>query len=312
MASPQRASGLTLWSALGTVYLVWGSTYLAIAFAVESLPPLLSAGIRFLTAGILICLWFVLRGLPLRATFREIAGSATVGLFLLLGGNGLVVLAERTVPSGVTALVVASVPLWIVVLRGIIGERVGRDLIAGVLLGLLGVAILVIPGGLNGTLDPYGLAILLGATISWAIGTFVSPRLRSPRIALLSTAYQMLAGGSALVVVGVLRGEAANLDPASFSVRSLVALAYLVVFGSIVAFTAYTWLLQHAPVSLVATYAFVNPVVAVILGALFRGEPITPAIVAGAFVIVTAVAFILWRQQANRAASQPQVAAAAD
>ncbi|TMG56687.1 MAG: EamA family transporter [Chloroflexi bacterium] len=312
MASPQRASGLTLWSALGTVYLVWGSTYLAIAFAVESLPPLLSAGIRFLTAGILICLWFVLRGLPLRATFREIAGSATVGLFLLLGGNGLVVLAERTVPSGVTALVVASVPLWIVVLRGIIGERVGRDLIAGVLLGLLGVAILVIPGGLNGTLDPYGLAILLGATISWAIGTFVSPRLRSPRIALLSTAYQMLAGGSALVVVGVLRGEAAHLDPASFSVRSLVALAYLVVFGSIVAFTAYTWLLQHAPVSLVATYAFVNPVVAVILGALFRGEPITPAIVAGAFVIVTAVAFILWRQQANRAASQPQVAAAAD
>ena len=298
MASPQRASGLTLWSALGTVYLVWGSTYLAIAFAVESLPPLLSAGIRFLTAGILICLWFVLRGLPLRATFREIAGSATVGLFLLLGGNGLVVLAERTVPSGVTALVVASVPLWIVVLRGIIGERVGRDLIAGVLLGLLGVAILVIPGGLNGTLDPYGLAILLGATISWAIGTFVSPRLRSPRIALLSTAYQMLAGGSALVVVGVLRGEAAHLDPASFSVRSLVALAYLVVFGSIVAFTAYTWLLQH--------------VVAVILGALFRGEPITPAIVAGAFVIVTAVAFILWRQQANRAASQPQVAAAAD
>src|SRR5438552_106568 len=202
MASPQRASGLTLWSALGTVYLVWGSTYLAIAFAVESLPPLLSAGIRFLTAGILICLWFVLRGLPLRATFREIAGSATVGLFLLLGGNG--------------------------------------------------------------------------------------------------------------VVVGVLRGEAAHLDPASFSVRSLVALAYLVVFGSIVAFTAYTWLLQHAPVSLVATYAFVNPVVAVILGALFRGEPITPAIVAGAFVIVTAVAFILWRQQANRAASQPQVAAAAD
>src|SRR5438445_804277 len=217
----------------------------------------------------------------------------------------------RRIPRG-TALVVASVPLWIVVLRGIIGERVGRDLIAGVLLGLLGVAILVIPGGLNGTLDPYGLAILLGATISWAIGTFVSPRLRSPRIALLSTAYQMLAGGSALVVVGVLRGEAAPLDPASLSVRLLVALAYLVVFGSIVAFTAYTWLLQHAPVSLVEAYAFVNPVVAVILGALLGGEPITPAIGAGAFVIVTAVAFILWRQQANRAASQPQVAAAAD
>jgi drug/metabolite transporter (DMT)-like permease len=313
MSPGQRPRGLTLWSALGTVYLVWGSTYLAIAIAVETLPPLLSAGLRFLTAGVLICLWLVVRRSSLRASLSEVAGAATVGLLLLAGGNGLVVLAERTVPSGVAALIVASVPLWIVVLRALTGERVRGDLIGGVLLGLAGVAILVVPGGLNGTLDPFGVAILFGATISWALGTFVSPRLRSPRIALLSTAYQMLAGGVALLLLGLLRGEAAHLDPASFSSRSLIALAYLVLFGSIVAFTAYTWLLQHAPVSLVATYAFVNPVVAVILGALVRSEPITPAIVAGAFVIVAAVAFIVWRQNAARvAAGRAQIATAAD
>ena len=313
MSPAQRPSPVALWSALGTVYLVWGSTYLAIAIAVETLPPLLSAGLRFLTAGVLICLWLGLRRVSLRATPRELLGAATVGLLLLAGGNGLVVLAERTVPSGVTALIVASIPLWIVVLRALTGERVRRDLIAGVLLGLVGVAILVVPGGLNGTLDPFGVAILLGATVSWAVGTFISPRLRSPRNALLSTAYQMLAGGAALLVTGVIRGEAANVDPASFSTRSVVAIAYLVVFGSIVAFTAYTWLLQHASVSLVATYAFVNPVVAVILGALVRGEPVTPTIVAGAAVIIAAVAFIVWRQTAQRAgAERVSLATAAD
>src|ERR671937_2517242 len=227
MSPGQRPRGLTLWSALGTVYLVWGSTYLAIAIAVETLPPLLSAGLRFLTAGLLICLWLAVRRASLRATLSEVAGAATVGLLLLAGGNGLVVLAERTVPSGVAALIVASVPLWIVVLRALTGERVRGDLIGGVLLGLAGVAILVVPGGLNGTLDPFGVAILFGATISWALGTFVSPRLRSPRIALLSTAYQMLAGGAALVVAGFLHGEAAHLDPATFSLRSIVALGYL-------------------------------------------------------------------------------------
>jgi drug/metabolite transporter (DMT)-like permease len=155
--------------------------------------------------------------------------------------------------------------------------------------------------------------MLIGATISWSLGTFLAPRLRQPRNVFASTAYQMLAGGAALLLLGLLRGETAHLDPASFSPRSLIALAYLVLFGSIVAFTAYTWLLQHAPVSLVATYAFVNPVVAVILGALVRAEPITPAIVAGAFVIVAAVAFIVWRQNAARvAAGRAQIATAAD
>jgi drug/metabolite transporter (DMT)-like permease len=313
MTPAARASGLALWSALGTVYLVWGSTYLAIAIAVETLPPLLSAGVRFVTAGALICVLLLARRMSIRATLREIAGAATVGLLLLAGGNGLVVLAERTVPSGVTALIVASVPLWIVILRAITGERISRDLIGGVVLGLAGVAILVVPGGVNGTLDPVGAVMLVGATLSWSLGTFVAPRLRSPHVALLSTAYQMLAGGAALLLLGLVRGEAAHVDPATFSDRSLVAIAYLVLFGSIVAFTAYTWLLQHAPVSLVSTYAFVNPVVAVILGALVRAEPITPAIVAGALVIVAAVAFIIWRQNVQRVTTaRAQVATAAD
>src|SRR5438046_2086075 len=245
MSPAQRPSPVALWSALGTVYLVWGSTYLAIAIAVETLPPLLSAGLRFLTAGVLICLWLGLRRVSLRATPRELLGAATVGLLLLVGGNGLVVLAERTVPSGVTALIVASIPLWIVVLRALTGERVRRDPLAGVPLGLVGVAVLVVPGGLNGTLDPFGVAILLGATVSRAVGTLISARLVSPRNALLSTAYQMLAGGAALLITGVIRGEAANVDPASFSPRSDGAIVYLLVYGTTVAFVANTCDIDH-------------------------------------------------------------------
>jgi drug/metabolite transporter (DMT)-like permease len=231
---------------------------------------------------------------------------------MLASGNGLVSLAERTVPSGVAALIVASIPLWIVVYRMIAGERVRRDLFAGVLLGLLGVAILVIPGGLNGTIDPVGALLLFGATLSWALGTFLSQRLSTPRNALVSTAYQMLAGGLALIVAALPKGELAQIDPATFSTRSLIAFAYLVVFGSLVAYTAFTWLLQNASVSLVSTYAFVNPVVAVFLGALILGEAITPTIVLGAAVIVVAVAFIIFRQNAARRADRDRVAPAAE
>jgi drug/metabolite transporter (DMT)-like permease len=211
----------------------------------------------------------------------------------------------------VAALIVASIPLWIVIYRMVAGERVGRDLLAGVLLGLVGVAILVVPGGLDGTIDPVGALMLFGATLSWALGTFLSPRLHTPRNVLLSTAYQMLAGGVVLLAVGLGRGELANVDPATFSVRSIGAFAYLVVFGSLVAFSAYTWLLQNASVSLVSTYAFVNPVVAVVLGALILAEPITATIVIGAAVIVVAVAFIIFRQNAARRAERIAPAAEA-
>jgi drug/metabolite transporter (DMT)-like permease len=311
MASPRRASGLNVWLALGTVYVVWGSTYLAIAIAVQTLPPLLYAGMRFLLAGIVLTTFLALRRADLRVTRRELGGAALVGILLLTIANGLVVLAERTVPSGLAALIVALIPLVVVVIRMIAGERVGRDLLAGVLIGLIGVAILVVPGGLDGTVDPIGAGMLCIATVSWALGSFLSPKLPAPRDSLVATAYQMLAGGLTLLVVAVVHGELANVDPATFSIRSIVAFAYLVTFGSLIAYTAYTWLLRNAPVSLVATYAFVNPVVAVVLGALVLAEPITLTIVVGAAVIVAAVAFIVYRQNAARRSERVAAHAAA-
>jgi len=312
MVQSRRASSLNVWLALGIVYVVWGSTYLAIAIAVQTLPPFLYAGLRFLVAGVILAGWLAFRRVDLRVTRRELQGAAVVGILMLSVANGLVVLAERTVPSGVAALIVASIPLWIVVYRMVSGERVGRDLLAGVLLGLVGVAVLVVPGGLNGTVDPIGAIMLFVATLAWALGTFLSPRLATPRNALVSTSYQMLAGGVALLVAGLGRGELGNLDPATFSTPSLIAFAYLVVFGSLVAFSAYTWLLQNASVSLVSTYAFVNPVVAVVLGALILAEPITPTIVIGAAIIVVAVAFIVFRQNVARRADRDRVAPAAE
>jgi drug/metabolite transporter (DMT)-like permease len=313
MASSRRASTLNIWLALGTVYVVWGSTYLAIAIAVQTLPPLLYSGIRFALAGLLLAAWLAFRRVDLRISRRELGGASLVGILMLAGGNGLVNLGERTVPSGVAALIVASIPLWIVVYRMLARERVGLGLIGAVLLGLAGVAILVVPGGLNGTIDPVGALMLLGAPLCWALGTFLSPRVSTPRNALVSTAYQLLAGGVALMVVAPLKGELSRLDPATFSMQSLLAAAYLVVFGSLIAYSAYTWLLQNASVSLVSTYAFVNPVVAVLLGALVLAEPITPTIIIGAAVIVVAVAFIVFRQNAARRAERvAPVAEAAD
>ena len=300
-----QSSRAAVWAALLAVYLVWGSTYLAIAIVVQTMPPLLSAGVRFTVAGLLMAAWLAVRGTPLRVSARELGGAAIVGLLLLVGGNGFVMLAERTVASGLAALIVASIPLWIVVFRRIAGEAIGAELFAGVLLGLGGVAVLVVPGGLSGTIDLAGALMLIGATLSWSFGTFLSPRLASPRNALVSTTYQMLTGGVVLLAVGSLLGEPAHLDPGRFSAQSLVALAYLVVFGSIVAFSAYTWLLQHAPVSLVATYAYVNPVVAVVLGAIVLAEPITSTMLAGAAIIVASVAFIVTRTGAMRRTPRP-------
>jgi drug/metabolite transporter (DMT)-like permease len=264
---------------------------------VQTLPPFLSSGVRFLTAGLLLCLWLIARrGRDVfRVDRRQLGGAALVGGLLLASGNGLVVLAERTVPSGLTALIVASVPLWIVVFRLVAGDRIPASIIGGVLVGFAGVAFLVVPRGVSGEVDPFGLFVLVGATFSWALGTFASPRLRLPRDPLVSTALQMLAGGTLLLLAGFAFGEPARADPSSFSAASLAALAYLVVFGSLVGFTAYTWLLQHTSVSVVATYAYVNPVIAVFLGTLVLSEPVTPSMVIGAAIILAAVAFIVSR-----------------
>jgi len=264
---------------------------------VQTLPPLLSAGLRFLLAGVLLGLWLIVRHGrdALRIDRGQLGGAALVGMLLLAGGNGLVVLAERTVPSGLTALVVASVPLWIVVFRLVAGDRISASLVAGVLVGFAGVVFLVVPRGASGEVDPLGLLTVVGATFSWALGTFASPRLRTPRDPLASTAIQMLAGGALLLVIAVAIGEPARADPSTFSTASLAAMAYLVVFGSLVAFSAYTWLLQHTSVSVVSTYAYVNPVVAVLLGAVVLNELVTPSMLIGAAIIIAAVAFIVSR-----------------
>jgi drug/metabolite transporter (DMT)-like permease len=312
MQNTRSASPLAMWSALAAVYVIWGSTYLAIAIAVQTLPPLFSAGLRFCLAS-LVLLGFIAVRRGLRLERDQLIGAATVGLLLIVGGNGFVVLAERTVPSGLTALIIASVPLWIVVFRRVAGDRIHASTFVGVAVGFAGVAFLVVPRGASGAVDPVGLGLLLVATISWALGTFLAPRLRMPRNSLLSTGIQQLAGGIVLLVAGAGMGELARLEPASWSTSSLLAMAYLVVFGSLVAFTAYSWLLQHAPVSLVSTYAYVNPVVAVLLGALVLAEPITPSIVIGAAIIVAAVAFIVTREgarhRAARTAIHPRAAA---
>jgi drug/metabolite transporter (DMT)-like permease len=315
MSTTRSASPLAVWSAMASVYVIWGSTYLAIAIAVQTLPPLFSAGIRFCLAG-LVLLAFIAARRGLRVERAQLVGASIIGLLLLVGGNGFVVLAERTVPSGLTALIIASVPLWIVIFRRIAGDRIHRSTFLGVAVGFAGVAFLVIGRGASGTVDLFGLGILLVATVSWALGTFLAPRLRMPRDSLLSTGIQQLAGGIVLVGLGAAAGELTHLEPSTWSTGSLLAMAYLVVFGSLVAFTAYSWLLQNAPVSLVATYAYVNPVIAVLLGALILAEPITPSIVLGAAIIVAAVAFIVTRegarQRAARAATPAGAASEAD
>jgi len=281
-------------AAFAAVYLVWGSTYLAIRFAIETLPPFLMAGARFLVAGAVLYGWARLRGAP-RPRLLEWRSAAVIGGMLLLGGNGGVVWAQKTVPSGVAAVLVASEPLWIVLLDWLPPRPVrpsGRVLI-GLGIGLAGVALLVAPWEASGSaVDPVGAIVIVLAAASWAAGSLYSRRAPLPGSPLAATGMQMLAGGVLLTATGLGAGEAARFDPAAVSAASLAGLAYLVVFGSLVAFTAYVWLLRHAPASQVATYAYVNPVIAVILGWAVAGEALGVRTVVGAAVIVGAVALL--------------------
>ncbi|HEY7600724.1 MAG TPA: EamA family transporter [Candidatus Limnocylindrales bacterium] len=299
-----------VWAALLVVYLVWGSTYLAIAYVVQSMPPLLAAAFRFFSAGALLAAVLVLRRGPrvLRLSRAELAGASFVGLALLLGGNGMVMLGQREVPSGLAALIIAVVPLWVIVLRLLFAERVRRGTLAGVALGFAGVAVLVAPRGLTGEVPLGGMLLLIAAGASWASGSYLSRRLRLPRDPFVSTAAQLVAGGLGLAVVGLLVGEAGLLAGAHFSTASMLGLGYLILFGSILAYTAYTWLLQHAPVSQVATYAYVNPVVAIALGSFFLHEAIDLGILVGGAMIVVAVGLVI-RTEARPVAPSRLVAA---
>lgn len=295
-AAPPKAAKVTgaAWAALAIVYVVWGSTYLGIRIVVETMPPFLSAGARFITAGLLLAGVVAWRHGPaaLKATRAELGSAALIGLLLILGGNGLVVLAETSVPSGLAALLVAAVPMWLVVLRTATGDRPPLRTLGGVLLGLAGLAVLTSPG-LSGTVRLSGVLLVLAASVLWSLGSFSASRLKLPGNPFTGSAYQMLAGGTGGIFVGLVRGEHRGLDPAGFSTASWLALGYLVVFGSLVAFTSYAWLLQAAPLSLVSTYAYVNPVVAVALGALILDEALTWPIVLGGVIVVAAVCVIV-------------------
>lgn len=283
--------------ALLVVYVVWGSTYFAIAVMIETLPPLLAAGARYAAAGVLMLGALVAHArwrrnaTPLeRPTAIHWRSAAIIGTLLLLGGNGGVVLAELRIPSGVAAVIIATVPIWLSVFDAILTRRRPSGLvIGGLLAGTVGVAVLLVPVDGIEDLDPLGIGLVVAAAISWAAGSLYARRAPLPRSGLVLTGMEMLAGGIALMVAGVLLGEIGRTDVSTFSMRSLVAVIYLVVFGSIVAFTAYTWLLANVSVSTVGTYAYVNPIVAVALGAVFLSEPITPRTLIATVIIIGAV-----------------------
>lgn len=320
MTSPSRPTPSTaaVVTALITVYLVWGSTYLAIAVMIETLPPLLAAGVRFVTAGLLMLGALVivarLRGQAAaleRPTLAQWRTAFVVGTLLLLGGNGLVVLAELTVPSGMAAVMIATVPIWLAVFDSILTrQRPSALVVGGLVAGIVGVAILLVPvEGIDG-LDPLGVLLLIGAEISWAAGSIYARHNPLPRSSLLGTGMEMLAGGLMLMLGGVLLGELGRTDIDAFSLRSLGALGYLVFVGSIAGFTAYTWLLANVPVSVAGTYAYVNPIVAVALGAVILSEPITPrTLIATVIIIGAVVAMVSGRP---RSEGEPATVAADD
>lgn len=287
-----KATRAGILAALLAVYVVWGSTYLAIRFAVETLPPFLMAGTRFVVAGALLYGWRRARGFP-RPTGAQWRAAAVVGGLMLLGGNGGVVWAEQWVESGTAALIVASVPLWMVLLDWLRpgGTPPRPSVWLGILVGLAGVGILM--GGPRTGSANYtaGWLVLVLASISWAIGSLYSRRAVFPA-PLLATGMQMLAGGALLLLAGVLTGELGGLDPSTFSLRSVLSLAYLIVFGSLIGFSSYVWLLRVTPPAVASTYAYVNPVVAVFLGWLLAGEQLTPRVLAASLVIVGGVALI--------------------
>lgn len=283
--------------AFALIYVIWGSTYLAIRFAIETIPPFLMAGVRFLTAGAILYGLSAALGAP-RPTWGNWKAAAVLGALLLFGGNGGVTWAEQQVPSGIAALMVATVPFWVTVLDWLRpgGVRPAGRVMVGLLLGLVGIAILIGPDALkgDGNVKAIGIIALLLASLSWASGTLFSRQAagRLPASPWQVTAMEMLSGGFFLLIAGLVTGEAGRVDLAAVSTRSLVSLVYLVIFGALIAFSAYIWLLRVTTPTRAATYAYVNPVVAVFLGWAFAGEAITGRTMVAAAIIIGAVVII--------------------
>jgi drug/metabolite transporter (DMT)-like permease len=294
-----RTSPLALAAGMSVIYFVWGSTYLAIRFGVETMPPLLMAGSRFLLAGGILYGWLRLKG-ALRPRAADWRSATFLGALLLLGGNGLVTWSEQWLPSGVAALIITTTPLWMMLFDWLIfhGPRPRAIVWAGVVLGFAGVTLLVQPqSGDDTALWLWAVLAMCAAPVTWSLGSLYAQRARRLDPPLLNTALQMLCGGALMFAVGLMRGEASGFDPAAISLRSWLSFAYLVVFGSLLAFTTYMWLLRVARPSVVATYAYVNPLVAVIIGAAFGGEAVTANIGLATVSIVGAVVLISFRRR---------------
>jgi drug/metabolite transporter (DMT)-like permease len=287
-----RTSPLAIWSALVSVYLIWGSTYLAIRYAVETAPPFLMAAARFIVSGGVLFALRRVAGDP-APTAVEWRAAAVVGLFLLVGGNGGVVWAEQFVPSALAALLVATVPLWMALIDVFLGgHRPNMFETGGILVGFGGVVLLIgSPSTSANGMNSYGAAALVLASLSWAIGSLYGRSVRLPASQLLGTSMEMLTGGVALLAVSLIAGEWSRFDLAGVSPRSALALAYLTIVGSS-AFVAYVWLLRVAPTPLVSTYAYVNPLVAVCLGYFLASEPLTIRILLATVVIISSVVLV--------------------
>ncbi len=296
-ASPAR-----VWVSLSLVYVIWGSTYLGIAVTVEPMPALQALGVRFLSAALLLGTYLAVRRGPgvLRVSRREIASSALLGFLMLVCAMGMLAYAEQHVATGVAALIVAIVPLWVVILRAFSGDRPRLLTWLGVAVGLIGLAVLLLPQSSGGQGDArlwWSLGIMAGSSC-WAVGSFLQPRLQTPSDPLVLTFFEMLAGGVLMIVIGTAIGE--RWDFSMISARSLWALAYLITFGSLVGFVAYVWLIDNAPLSLVSTYAYVNPVVAVILGVLLHGENVSSALLFGGAIVVVGVGMVVTAERRTR------------
>jgi drug/metabolite transporter (DMT)-like permease len=303
-APPSRALVL---SAFAAVYIIWGSTYLAIRITLETMPPFLMAGTRFLASGAILYLFARARGAA-RPTSVHWRSAAITGFLLLVCGNGGVVWSEQLVPSGITSLLVTTVPLWMVLLHWLRhdGERPSLGVALGIALGLVGVAFLVGPGQIagGGGVNPVGAAVLLFASIAWAIGSLYSRHAALPSSPFLAIGMEMLAGGVLLTLLGVATGEPARVNVHAFSAASMLAWLYLTLFGALVGFTAYLWLMRVSTPARVSTYAFVNPVVAVFLGWIVLNEPVTPRTMIAAAMIVGAVALITLASPARAPSSR--------
>ncbi len=292
-----------VWIALAVVYVVWGSTYFGIKIAVDTIPPLLAAGSRFLVAALLLAAVLAWRGTSLRVTRRELGASAVVGVLLLALGVGLVHVAETRIDSSVAAMIAGTVPLQIIALRLLAGENPARATRLSTVAGLVGLVLVVAPG-LGAGSTALGLAVMISATACWTMGSFLSKRLRLPRDPFVASVWEMGLGGAFLMLGALAAGEYGELGSGTFALDSVLAWVYLVAMGSLVGFTAYAWLLRVAPISLVVTHQYVNPLVAIALGMAFLGERPSPWTLAGAALVIGAV-YVAIRAEFPRGAARP-------